>query len=222
MKEQMSKRFALIMLVCLGVFLGVVLTTKNKAGAPTNGNTDTKQTTNHTITAPKSVITLVEYGDFACPACYQYFPIVEEIRDKYKDELTFQFRHFPLVEIHQNALIGAKAAEAADKQGKFWEMYKKLYETQPEWRAVNNPQQFFDDYATGLGLDLQKFRYDMKSDEVNNLVQADRADAARQKFSGTPTFTLDGKKIESPNSLAEFQKVIDDAIKAKQPTNPAS
>ncbi len=215
----MTKRFALIMLAIIGIFIGILITSKDKASGPGTG-IDPNQLTNHIVEAPKGVVTLTEYGDFACPACYQYYPLVEQIREKYKGQLSFQFRHYPLVEIHQNALVSAKAAEAADKQGKFWEMYKKLYENQPEWFRDNNPQRFFDEYAKQLEMDVQKFRDDMKSDEVNSLVQADRSDAKQQKFEGTPTFVLDGKRIDSPVNLEAFEKVIDDAIKAKQSQNP--
>lgn len=210
----MSKRFTLILLACVAIFFGVLITTKDKANAPTDSG-NTKRLTNHVVTAPHSVVTLTEYGDFECPACYQYYPIVEQLREKYKDQLTFQFRNYPLIEIHQNALISAKAAEAADKQGKFWEMYKILYENQPDWSKSSSPQTLFESFASQLGMDIQKFRDDMKSDEVNSLVQADRSDAKLQKFSGTPTFLVDGKKIDTPSSFEAFDQLLDNAIKQK-------
>lgn len=214
----MSKRFLLIMAAFVVVFIGILTVNKRKAAAPMPDNgTNSAQLTNHTSGSGKKNVTLIEYGDLACPACYQYYPLVEAVREKYKEEITFQFRHFPLVEIHQNALIAAKAAEAADLQGKFWEMYSKLYENQPSWRESKTPQQFFDDFATQLGLDLNKFHEDMRSDSVNAIVQADRADAKKRGFSGTPTFVLDGKHIDSPRDVDGFSKLIDEAIKAKNP-----
>lgn len=200
------------------VFLGILITSKREAAAPsTDTDNNSSQLTNHTIGGGKKKVTLIEYGDFACPACYQYYPLVEQIKEKYKDDITFQFRHFPLVEIHPTALISAKAAEAADKQGKFWEMYSKLYENQPTWKDSNNPQTFFEDFATQLGLDLNKFREDMKSTAVNSSVQADRIEAKKQGYQGTPTFVLEGKHIDSPRDLDAFSKLIDEAIKAKNP-----
>ena len=74
----------------------------------------------------KSGVTLIEYGDFQCPACQQYYPIFKQIKEKYKDQITVQFRHFPIVSAHQNAMVAHRAAEAASNQGKFWEMHDLL------------------------------------------------------------------------------------------------
>ncbi len=215
----MNKRFLVIMLVCILGFLGILFTTGKKADAPkTDGNNNSSsQLTNHVAGAGKKGVTLTEYGDFECPACYQYYPLVEQIRIKYKDDIAFQFRNFPLTEIHQNALAAARAAESADKQGKFWEMYAKLYETQPEWKTSASPSKYFEDLATQLGLNLDKFREDYKSSAVNDVIQADRAEARKLGFSGTPTFLINGKKIESPRDIESFSKLIDEAIKEKNP-----
>lgn len=214
----MTKRFFLILTAFIVIFIGILVVTKRKADAPTgNGNTNNSvQLTNHTQGAGTTGVTLVEYGDFACPACYQYYPLVEQVRQKYGDQITFQFRNFPLIEIHQNALIGARAAEAASLQGKFWEMYKMLYENQPDWRDSKSPQQFFENYASQIGLNLDQFRQDIKSDGVNNTVQADRDDAKKRGFSGTPSFLLDGKQIDSPRDVDGFSKLIDAEIAAKK------
>ncbi len=214
----MTKRFTMILLAFAVIFLGILVVTKHKAGAPTGNNANSSQLTNHTVGAGKSGVTLTEYGDFACPACYAYYPLVEQVKQKYGDQITFQFRNFPLVELHKNALIGARAAEAASLQGKFWEMYQQLYENQPNWRESNSPQQFFDQFANQIGLNLDKFHEDMKSEQVNNFVQADRAEAQKLGFSGTPSFLLDGKQIDSSGvrTIEDFSKLIDAAIKAKQ------
>ena len=212
----MNKRFLLILLVFVIGFFGILVATKKKDNAPNSSGNNTAQLSNHVIGAGKKGVTLTEYGDFACPACYQYFPIVEQVRQKYGDDIKFQFRNFPLVEIHQNALVGARAAEAASLQGKFWDMYELLYQHQPEWRDSQTPTKFFEDYAAQIGLNIEKFREDSKSDAVNAAVQADRADALKQGFSGTPTFLINGKRIESPHSLEDFEKVIDNAIAAKK------
>ncbi len=209
----MSNRFTLILLALVVSFAGIFWFTKHKAAAPA-GTNSTVQLSNHTIGAGNKGVTLTEYGDFACPACYQYFPIVEQVRVKYKDDITFQFRNFPLIEIHQNALAGAKAAEAASLQGKFWEMYGQLYQTQPSWRDSSNPEPYFEQLAQQLGLNLDKFRTDIKSDAVNNVIQADRNDAKSRNFTGTPTFLINGKQIENPRDEAGFSKLIDDAIAA--------
>ncbi len=211
---KMNKRFLVILAAVILLLGGIFwLTSDKKAAAPTSQ----AQLSNHTIGGGKSGVVLIEYGDFACPACYQYYPLVEQVHKKYNDQITFQFRNYPLVEIHQNALIGARAAEAANLQGKFWEMYNLLYTNQPSWRDSNNPSAAFDSYAQQLGLNVNKFRQDIASEQVNNIVQADRAEAKRLGFDGTPTFVLNGKKVEeNPTSLDAFNKLIDAAITAKK------
>ena len=211
----MSNRFTLVVIALVIGFAGIFWATKKKADAPAGGNNNS-QLTEHKYGEGKSGVTLIEYGDFACPACYQYFPIVEQVREKYKEQITFQFRHYPLLEIHQNALLAARAAEAAGNQGKFWEMYTQLYQTQPNWKDSNNPQPLFEQYAQQLALDTQKFVTDLKSDQTNTVIQADRNDAKSRGFSGTPTFILDGKQIESPRDAESFYKLIDDTIAAKK------
>lgn len=211
----MSNRFTLVIIALIVGFAGIFWVTKKKADAPANGN-NSSQLTEHKFGNGTSGVTLVEYGDFACPACYQYFPIVEQVREKYKEQITFQFRHFPLLEIHQNALLASRAAEAAGNQGKFWEMYAQLYQTQPNWKDSSNPQPLFEQYAQQLGLNQQKFITDLKSDQTNTVIQADRNDAKGRGFSGTPTFMLNGKQIESPRDAESFYKLIDEAIAAKK------
>lgn len=212
----MSKRFAIILATCVVVFGGFLIFAKKDADAPTSNT----QPTNHTIGEGKSGVVLVEYGDFQCPACYAYEPVMKEIRNIYKGQITFQFRNFPLVQIHKNALLASRAAEAADLQSKFWEMHDKLYETQDPsgksgWVAVGDPTSIFVNYAKELGLDEEKFKTDLKSSTVNDKIQADIREAQKFGFSGTPSFTLDGKVLEKPSDLESFKKVIDDAIKAK-------
>lgn len=223
----MSRRFVLILLACVAAFFGILFVSKHKAAAPTsgNGNNSSSQLSNHTTGSDKSGVTFIEYGDFQCPACYAYEPTMIQLRAKYKDQITFQFRNFPLVEVHKNALAAARAAEAAAIQGKFWEMHDKLYETQDPrggsgWVASNNPSTFFDEMAQQLGLNITKFKEDSKSEQVNNVVQADRSDAKdRLKFTGTPSFVLDGKALENTkNDLEYFSKLIDAAIKSKSTT----
>ncbi len=212
----MNKRFVIILAACVAVFVGLIFFNKREASAPDGSNNQASQLSKHTIGAGTSGVTLTEYGDFECPACYQYFPVVRQIKQKYGDQITFQFRHFPLSERHQNAVIAARAAEAAGIQGKFFEMHDKLYENQQAWAGSPNPSKVFEDYATQLALNVDKFRTDIKSDATNRTVQADRKEADRLGYSSTPTFEINGAEIESPRSLDAFIKVIDDAIAEKQ------
>jgi protein-disulfide isomerase len=211
----MSKRFVIILAALVVVFGGLLVFNKKKANAPTDGaKSSSAKLTEHKVEGSSGVV-LTEYGDFQCPACGMYHPVIQQLKEKYKGKVTFQFRHFPLTEIHKNALVSARAAEAAGLQGKFFEMHDKLYEGQQAWKDETNPTPTFEQYAKAIGLDVAKFRTDMKSEQTNNAVQADRADAKKKKYASTPTFVLNGKKIDAPESLDAFTKVLDDALKAK-------
>jgi protein-disulfide isomerase len=213
----MSKRFVAILVAIIVIFAGLLIFNKKDTKAP-GGNDQPAQLTNHIYGEGKKGVTLIEYGDFQCPACGAYFPLVRQLKEKYKEDITFQFRHFPLVEIHQNALIASRAAEAAGMQDKFWEMHDLLYENQKSWEGSSTASKFFEDYAAQLSLNLDKFKSDMFSDTVNRIIQADRAEGKKQGFSSTPTFVLDGKKIEqNPRDFESFDKLIADTIAAKNP-----
>jgi protein-disulfide isomerase len=215
----MNKRFVLILVAFVVIFSGLLIANKrdNPGSNGDNNNPDSAQLSEHKVGQGTSGVTLTEYGDFECPACGQYYPIVKQVKAKYGDQITFQFRHFPLSSVHKNAILSARAAEAAGKQDKFWEMHDLLYENQQSWGQSPNPQSDFEGYAQALGLDVNKFREDMKSDESNRVVQADLSEAQRLGFSSTPTFVIDGKKVEqNPRSMEDFFKLIDDAIAAKK------
>lgn len=210
----MNKRFAIILVILIVAFAGLLIFSKRDSGdSDNNGADETAEPSNHTIGEGTTGVTLTEYGDFQCPACRQYFPIVQQVKAEYGDKITFQFRHFPLQGIHQNALISARAAEAAGLQGKFFEMHDLLYENQNAWSQDSNPTKIFEDFADQLGLDVDQFRNDMRSDAVNQTVQADLAEANNKGYSSTPTFEINGEKIENPRDFDGFKKLIDDAIK---------
>lgn len=215
----MKSRFSLILVACVVIFGGILFLSKKDASAPTDSNGQPIQASNHVRGAGTTGVVLVEYGDFQCPACATYFTAVEEVTKKYGDKITFQFRNFPLRQIHPNAMLAHRSVEAAANQGKFWEMYSSLYSGQDAWSSLQDPTSVFRSYAEALKLDMTKFDNDVKSQAVNDIINADIAEGQKLDISGTPTFILDGKKIESPQSAEAFNKLIDEAIAAKQAAN---
>jgi protein-disulfide isomerase len=213
----MDKKFAGILVACI-VALGIVFViTNKKTEAPAGSSKNTLS--NHVIGDNKKKVSLVEYGDYECPYCKGYESIMEQVRAKYSTDIQFQFRNFPLQQ-HQNARAGARAAEAAAKQGKFWEMHDKLYaEQDPDgkvgWVASSDPlDQYFVDYAKGLNLDVNKFKDDYSSTAVNDIINADQNEGLRLKVDATPTFFLQGQKLDdAEGTLSYFSKKIDQAIK---------
>ncbi len=215
----MSNKFFIIILATIAVFFGVFVFNKNKAPGTNNGSS-TPQTSQHVKGNVESKVTLLEYGDFQCPACKAFFPIVEQVVEKYKDDIKFQFKHFPLVQIHLHAFEGSRAAEAASIQGKFFEMYSVLYQNQDGWSTLSDPLPTFVGYAKQLGLDTVKFQTDYASGAVNDIINADFQEATKLGANSTPTFVLNGKKLDkNPSSAEEFEKLITDAIAESKKLN---
>lgn len=166
----------------------------------------------HTKGTTEGKVALVEYLDFECPACASYVPVVAQMQQEYGDRVTFVTRYFPLSG-HRNGMASALAVEAAGKQGKYNEMFDLLYAKQKEWagKQVATPQ-VFEAYATELGLNIDQFKADVASDEVMARVMRDRNAGDALGVAGTPTFFLNGAKIENPQSLEDFRATLDAAI----------
>lgn len=169
----------------------------------------------HVRGAKDGKVTLVEFGDFQCPACGAWEPMIRQVLADNKDTLKMSYRHFPLTQIHRNALISAKASEAASLQGKFWEMHDMLYDKQEEWSESLNARDFILTYATTLGLNATKFKTDLDSKAIEDKILAELKEGTRLGIQGTPTFFLNGKKLENVTDLASFNKAIKEAATVK-------
>lgn len=155
---------------------------------------------------------LIEYSDFQCPACQSYYPIVKQLNNSFGDRLKIVYRHFPLIQTHPHALPAAWAAEAAGEQNKFWEMHDLLFDKQAEWSGAKNIDDNFLFYATALGLNKEQFSADYKSQLVKDRVQNNLAGAQAMRLNSTPSFILNGKKINNPRTFDEFRTLIDAAL----------
>ncbi len=161
-------------------------------------------------------VTLLVYSDFQCPACAAYETFLARLTQDFPDKLKMVYRYFPLETIHKNALISAKAAEAAHRQGKFWEMHDQLFQHQTDWAQSENPTDSFQSYAQTIGLNMDQFNTDIADDAVNNAVKADQKLGNDANIPGTPSFFLNGKKLDGPQSYEAFKKVIDDELAKAQ------
>ncbi len=158
---------------------------------------------------PDASVTLVEYLDFECEACGAYFPVVQELAKAYPNDLKIVTRYFPLPS-HRNSMTAALAAEAAGRQGKYWEMHDLLFTEQKNWGEKPTPTPIvFEKYAEQLELNMEQFKKDVASPEVKARVQRDFDAGEQLGNTGTPTFYLNGKKIQNPNGLEAFKALID-------------
>lgn len=201
----------------IGIIVGITLASiallfgiwklTSKPVAPTVVNIKLNEK-DHIFGKKDSKVVLVEYSDFQCPACKAYQPLVKQVLEKYKDKITFTYRYFPLP-LHLNAVPSAHAAEAAGLQNKFWEMHDLLFQTQADWEGSKKPEEIFVKYAAKLKLDVEEFKKDVKSNETAKRVDEDKNSGAQYGVDSTPTFFLNGVKLDSPQSLADFEKLID-------------
>ena len=160
-------------------------------------------------------IVITEYSDFQCPACASYYGVVKQIHKDFGDRIAFVYRHFPLRQIHANAEIAALSAEAAGKQGKFWEMHDMIFENQKKWEGEKNAGEIFIKYGEDLGLNIEKFKQDLDSKEVKDKVEADYQSGIKAGVNHTPTFFLNGAEIQNPRSYEEFKNIINEAESEK-------
>lgn len=139
---------------------------------------------------PEAPLELVEYGDFECPFCGRATGAVEEVRERLGDRLRYVFRHLPLPDVHPNAELAAEAAEAAGEQGAFWEMHDCLFSHQ----QALTPSDLVE-YATTLGLDVERFTRALGSGDHAARVRTDVASAEASGADGTPTFFVNGVRL---------------------------
>lgn len=143
----------------------------------------------HTLGPKDAPVWLVEFSDYQCPACGQFYPAVRALTEKYKDSLLFVYRNYPLPS-HTMAIPAARAAEAAALQGRYWEMHDALFVGQQELSDA-----FIASEAARIGLRMEAFTQDMKSSAVQSVIDADTAVGNTLRISATPTFYLNGEKL---------------------------
>jgi len=136
-----------------------------------------------------AAVTLVEYGDFECPYCGRAEPVLRDLLAEFGDELRFVFRDLPLADVHPRAQIAAEAAEAAGAQGKYWEMHDLLFEHQD----ALGPAELIR-YAEELGLDVDRFRDELRRRVYAPGISEDVAGADESSVAGTPTFFVNGRR----------------------------
>lgn len=159
-------------------------------------------------------VVLVEYSDFQCPACAAYQPILNQLEEDLGNSVKFIYRHFPLKQIHKNAELAGAAAEAAGLQGNFWGMHDLLLENQSDWADLSNEgaKEIFIAYSEFLGLENPKFSEDLESRGVKSIVENDYQSGIKSQVNATPTFFLNGFRIQNPRSYGEFKNILENAI----------
>lgn len=160
-------------------------------------------------------VTLIEYADFQCPACANSAPLIRQLEKDIGEDLLIVYRYFPLISIHKNAMSSSQAAFAAGKQNKFWEMSDLLYENQGKWAESANAKDIFAEYAKKLGLNIDQFTADFNADSTKKFILDQVNSGISIGINATPTFFVNGKKIESPRSYNAFKQIIQNTLSQK-------
>jgi len=228
-----SKQLVLIWCAVIIAFFGSIIALAKFSGGPGKGgeqaaNYDATYTgaipalfkvdqNDHYRGGKEAKVVLVEYSDLECPYCKVYASVMQELHRNYGDKVALVYRHYPLSlatagRVHPSSMLAAQATEAASAQGKFWEMHDKIFEQQEEWTGNANVRGLFVGYAKALGLNEEQFGKDLDSTELRQRVLAAYKSGEEAKVDSTPTFFLNGKKVENPNGVEGLKTAIDAAL----------
>ena len=216
----------IIILVVLGVAVGSVVYMTQKKPAPGPGASKTVNAPPaqsptpapvktgvpgadppHTIGLANAPVKLEEFGDFQCPPCGMFHPILKQMKEEFGDQLQVTFREYPLAN-HQHAVPAASAAEAAGLQGKFWEMHALIFEHQKDWTTEFDARPVFEGYAKQIGIDVERFKRDVNSDRVEQRIFLDGKRARSMGVNSTPTVFLNGREVPFQSLPADTLRVL--------------
>ena len=203
--------FWISFIVIIILIIWGLIAASNKAQNSTLGARGTPApitSTDHVYGPENAPVTIVEYSDFQCPACQAYFYIVERLVASSTVPIKLVYRHFPLAQ-HPNAVPASLASEAASVQGKFWDMYRLIFDNYTDWTELTDPKPVFIDYANQIGLNVEQFKTDMASSGLKQKITDSVKEGIEIGVSGTPTFFVNGKFIDNPRSYEEFKNIIE-------------
>lgn len=148
-------------------------------------------------------ILIVEYADFECPYSKVEAPVVKQMLAQYGGKVRFEYRHLPIFGKHKGATPASIASECAFKQGKFWEYHDLLFENQSKFDTANLVR-----YGRELGLNINEFMNCYSTSAPLEQIQKEYMEGVRATIGGTPTFFVNGTKIEGALSLADWQRIL--------------
>ncbi|MFJ6532518.1 DsbA family protein [Microbacterium sp. NPDC091662] len=199
MKNSVKATLIAIAVAIVLLIAGIVFAISQQqpaAPAESGERQQTVRTDSHVLDdGGEGAVTVVEFLDFECEACGAFYPVVEDLREKYDGEITYVVRYFPLPG-HINSTQAALAAEAAGQQDRFEDMYRRLFETQAQWgEQPDETPEVFRAFAEDLGLDMPAYDAAIADPATAERVQSDKADGEKLGVNSTPTFFIDGEKI---------------------------
>lgn len=216
MKTSAKAALISIAVVVVLAIAAVFIVFLNRPSAPTSAETSGAlpgtRTNSHVVDrVGEDAPTLVEYLDFECEACAAFHPVIEELREHYDGRINYVVRYFPLAG-HFNSMNAALSVEAAAQQDRFLDMHDRMFDSQAEWGEQQvSAADTFRGYAEELGLDLAAYDAAISDPGTQARIEEDMTDGKLAGVRGTPTFVLDGKRLEL-TQLSDLTDAIDAAL----------
>ncbi|MGI6877349.1 DsbA family protein [Microbacterium sp. gxy059] len=202
---------ALVIVVAIAAIIIAIVTRPAPVSADDGPLPGTRSDSHVLDDAGPDAPTLVEFLDFECEVCGAFHPYIEEIRAQYDGRINYVVRYFPIPG-HANSMNAAIAVEAAAQQGRFEEMHDLMFETQGEWgEGRASEAERFRGYAEELGLEMSAYDDAVADPQTQARVEEDFAEGREMGVTGTPTFFLDGEKLEL-TSLTDLTDALDRAV----------
>ena len=177
-------------------------------GSASNGGLDASSKDDPSWGPVDAKVTIVEFGDFQCPYCRQWYSTVyEKLQANYGNKIRFVFRDFPLTSIHPDAKPAAVAANCAGEQGRYWDYFKLLY---GDSRGLGNAM--YQTYAQEIGLNLSSFNSCLKSGRYDKEISLDTQNGQRNGVDGVPAFFINEKLISGLQPYEVFQQTIEEEL----------
>lgn len=202
-----------VVIVLVVVAIVFVVATRPQAPAPaeTQALPGTRENSHVLDEVGPEAPTLVEFLDFECEACGAFYPVIEQLREAYDGRINYAFRYFPIPS-HLNSMNAALAVEAAAQQDRVEDMYNRMFETQADWGDQQTDYAgLFRSFAEDLGLDMAAYDAAVADPATRTRIEEDYAEGQAMGVQGTPTFFLDGEKLEL-NQLSDLTDAIDRAL----------
>ena len=207
-KDKTSTIIFIVVVLITAALLFFLFWRKSDSNSSNNHqNGDIKAGDNYVLGPDNAMITLIEFSEYQCPYCKKNAEVVKQILEKYPKDIKYIFRDFPL-DMHANANAAAYAAEAAGKQGKYFEYHNMLFEMQDDWVDLSNPESKFLDYAKILELDTKKFEKDMQSQSIKDNVNTDLEYGQELGITGVPALYINGSQLVGAQTFEALEEAI--------------
>ncbi len=209
-KEALKKNLFIVFLVVL-IPIALYVFYQGLFGGATVYPPDVVSEADHTRGADDAPLTITMYGDFQCSSCALEANHLASSWAQISNKVRLVFRNYPL-DTYAHSFEAAQYAEAAARQGMFWEMYNYLYADQATWSLVSDATIIFDGYAEDLGLDLNLLRNDVELPEIREKILADQRGGTRAGVRSTPTMYFNGEMVANPRSAGELVQMVNDFL----------